>query len=61
MAAFLGGRIGFLEIAGLVEQTIDRVSAQSVPAVPDSVEAAIALDREGREIASELVRTHRTR
>jgi len=61
VAAFLGGRIGFLEIAGLVEQTIDRVSAQSVPAVPDSVEAAIALDREGREIASELVRMHRTR
>ncbi len=59
VTAFLEGRIGFLEIAGLVEQTIDRVSARSVPAVPDSVEAAIALDREGREIASELVRTHR--
>ncbi len=59
VAAFLEGRIGFLEIAGLVEQTIDHVSARSVPAVPESIEAAIALDREGREIASELVRSHR--
>ena len=28
VAAFLAGRIGFLEIAGLVEQTIERVSAR---------------------------------
>ena len=58
--AFLGGRIGFLEIAGMVEQTIERVSARSAPAAPDSVEQAIALDREGREIADELVRTRAT-
>ncbi len=59
VAAFLGGRIGFLEIAGLVEQTIERISAQIVPAVPDSIEAALALDHEGREIAGELVRARR--
>ncbi len=53
--AFLDGRIGFLEIAGLVEQTIERVSAESRPAVPESVEAAIALDRQGRRIASQLL------
>ena len=60
VAAFLGGSIGFLEIAGLVEQTINNISAQGAPAVPDSVEAAIALDRQGREIAGELVRARRT-
>ena len=57
VAAFLAGRIGFLEIAGLVEQTIDRMAAHAVPAAPDTVEAAIALDREGRAIAGELVRS----
>ncbi len=55
VAAFLDGRIGFLEIAGLVEQTIDRVAAGSAPAAPESVEAALALDRDGRRIAGELV------
>ncbi len=59
VAAFLAGRIGFLEIAGLVEQTIERVAAHAAPAAPDTVEAAIALDREGREIAGELVRARR--
>jgi 1-deoxy-D-xylulose-5-phosphate reductoisomerase len=59
VAAFLAGRIGILEIARLVEQTIERISAQPAPAAPDSVEAAIALDRRGREIAAELVRTRR--
>ncbi len=61
VAAFLAGRIGFLEIAGLVEQTIDRVAARGVPAAADTVEEAIALDREGREIASELVHARRGR
>ncbi len=60
VAAFLTGRIGFLEIAGLVGETIERISAQTTPAPPDSVEAAIALDREGRRIAGELVRARRT-
>jgi 1-deoxy-D-xylulose-5-phosphate reductoisomerase len=59
VAAFLAGQIGFLEIAELVEQTIERVSAQTVPPVPDSVEDAIALDCEGRRLAGELVRAGR--
>ena len=61
VAAFLDGHIGFLEIAELVEQTIDRVAAKAVPAAPDSVEAAIALDREGRAIAGELVSVRQAR
>ncbi len=59
VAAFLAGRIGFLEIAGLVAQTIERVSAETVPAAPDSVEEAIALDRRGREIADQLLARRR--
>ncbi len=59
VSAFLTGQIGFLEIAGLVGETIEKVSAQTAPLVPDSVDAAIALDREGRRIAGELVRARR--
>ena len=59
VAAFLAGQIGFLEIAELVEQTIERFSAQTVQPVLDSVEDALALDREGRRLAGELVRVGR--
>ena len=59
--AFLAGRIGFLEIAELVEQTIARAAADSMPAEPDLVEAAIALDAEGRRIARELADARRAR
>ena len=61
VGAFLTGRIGFLEIAGLVGETIEKVSAETTPAAPESVEDAIALDREGRNIAGELVRARRSR
>jgi hypothetical protein len=39
----------------LVEQTIERAAAGSLSRTPETVEAAIALDREGRRIATELV------
>ena len=61
VAAFLAGRLGFLEIAGLVEQTIDRISGEAALAAPETVEAAIALDRQGRQVAGELVRTRPAR
>lgn len=53
--AFLDRRIGFLEIARLVEQTIDRAAGTSLARTPENVEAAIALDREGRRIAGQLI------
>jgi 1-deoxy-D-xylulose-5-phosphate reductoisomerase len=48
--AFLRHRIGFLEIAELVEETVTRAAGLSTK-VPDSTEAALDLDREGRRIA----------
>jgi 1-deoxy-D-xylulose-5-phosphate reductoisomerase len=44
VAAFLEGRIGFLEIAMIVEETLTRYS----PASPTSVEEIWAIDREAR-------------
>jgi 1-deoxy-D-xylulose-5-phosphate reductoisomerase len=52
--AFLRHRIGFLEIAELVEETVERAAGLSTK-TPDSTEAALDLDREGRRIALELM------
>ena len=54
VAAFLAGRIGFLEIARIVEETLDRASALTRHA-PVTIDEATALDAEGRRIASELI------
>jgi 1-deoxy-D-xylulose-5-phosphate reductoisomerase len=44
VAAFLNGRIGFLEIAAIVEETLTRYS----PAPPTSIDEIWAIDREAR-------------
>ena len=48
VAAFLAGRIGFLQITEVVE----RVMEATAPADPDSIEAVVALDSEARRAAS---------
>jgi 1-deoxy-D-xylulose-5-phosphate reductoisomerase len=55
VAAFLDGAIGFLDIAGKVEETLAKVDKLSVGSAPTSVEEALVLDREGRRIAAELI------
>jgi 1-deoxy-D-xylulose-5-phosphate reductoisomerase len=50
--AFLAGRIGFLDIARIVEATCD-ASVSSAFAAPGSVEEALAIDGEARRLASE--------
>jgi 1-deoxy-D-xylulose-5-phosphate reductoisomerase len=51
VTAFLAGRIGFLEIAELVERTMDAVADCAV----DTLEAVYALDAEARAKAGELM------
>lgn len=48
VAAFLAGRIGFLQITEVVE----RVMAATASTDPDSIEAVVALDSEARRAAS---------
>ncbi|MEG8019845.1 1-deoxy-D-xylulose-5-phosphate reductoisomerase [Sphingomonas aerolata] len=50
--AFLNRRIGFLEIAAIVEDTLIRYD----PAAPDSVDAVLAIDADARCLASERVK-----
>jgi 1-deoxy-D-xylulose-5-phosphate reductoisomerase len=49
--AFLGGRLGFLGIAGVIEETLARLPAGPV----HSFEALAEADRQARVVASDLV------
>jgi 1-deoxy-D-xylulose-5-phosphate reductoisomerase len=51
---FLAGSLGFLDIAAVVEETLDRLGPRSVP----GLDAVIALDAEARAMA-ELLATRR--
>ncbi len=51
VAAFLAGRIGFLDIARVVEETCEAAASRSRPA-PASVEEALSVDAESRRIAA---------
>jgi 1-deoxy-D-xylulose-5-phosphate reductoisomerase len=51
VAAFLAGRIGFLEIAAIVDDTLQRYD----PAAPETVDAVLAIDAAARRQAGERV------
>ena len=51
VAAFLAGRIGFLEIAAIVADTLDRYD----PPAPATLEAVLTIDGEARRMADESV------
>jgi 1-deoxy-D-xylulose-5-phosphate reductoisomerase len=55
VTAFLGGRIGFLEIARIVEESLSHAAAGL--RAPATIEEAVALDAEGRRIATALIET----
>ncbi len=50
VAAFLGRRIGFLDIAIVVEAALDRLGARAA----DSLDAVMGLDAEARRVAEEF-------
>ncbi|UZK66943.1 1-deoxy-D-xylulose-5-phosphate reductoisomerase [Sphingomonas sp. M1-B02] len=52
VAAFLAGRVAFLEIAAIVADTLSRYD----PAAPDSLDAVLAVDAEARVRAVERVK-----
>ncbi|TVV70661.1 1-deoxy-D-xylulose-5-phosphate reductoisomerase [Sphingomonas solaris] len=51
VAAFLGGRIGFLDIAAIVAETLSRYD----PPAPESLDAVIAVDGEARIVAGTIM------
>lgn len=52
VAAFLDGRAGFLEIAAIVADTLDRFD----PPAPETLDAVLDVDREARRLAAERVK-----
>jgi 1-deoxy-D-xylulose-5-phosphate reductoisomerase len=54
VAEFLGGRLGFAGIPALVEATLD-AAARSAMGEPQSVEQAVAIDRDARRMAVRLL------
>ena len=57
VAAFLDGRIGFLDIAATVEETLTRMDRQALlhPADNDPLESARVTDATARRVAGEVV------
>jgi 1-deoxy-D-xylulose-5-phosphate reductoisomerase len=55
VSAFLEEAIGYLEIAGLVEQSLNMADGEGIRAAPANLDEALAFDRRGREIARELI------
>ena len=57
VAAFLAGRIGFLDIAATVEETLSRMDRQNQlrPSENDPVESARVTDATARRVAGEVV------
>jgi 1-deoxy-D-xylulose-5-phosphate reductoisomerase len=57
VAAFLGRRIGFLDIAATVEETLTRMDRQNLlnPPDNDAVAAARITDATARRVADEVV------
>jgi 1-deoxy-D-xylulose-5-phosphate reductoisomerase len=53
--AFLAGRIGFLQIVQIVEETLARAAANLLHGPIGSIDEALALDREGRRVAIEVL------
>ena len=55
LAAFLAGRIGFLEIAAIVADTLGRYD----PPAPVTLDAVLAIDAEARRLAEQRVADRR--
>jgi 1-deoxy-D-xylulose-5-phosphate reductoisomerase len=54
VAEFLAGRLGFASIPSLVDATLNAAVRRGIVREPGSVEEALAVDREAREIADML-------
>jgi 1-deoxy-D-xylulose-5-phosphate reductoisomerase len=55
VAAYLAGTIGFLQIARVVEESLERAAVQGFTEPPATIKDALALDKEGRRIAAGLL------
>ena len=52
--AFLERRLGFLKIASVIAETMERLASAPAPDGADACEAALSLDATARRTASEI-------
>ncbi|HEV2630436.1 MAG TPA: 1-deoxy-D-xylulose-5-phosphate reductoisomerase [Pseudolabrys sp.] len=55
VAEFIAGRIPFMAIPALVEATLDAAAGRGLLAEPDSIEAALGVDHDSRQLARSLL------
>jgi 1-deoxy-D-xylulose-5-phosphate reductoisomerase len=55
VAEFIAGRIPFMAIPALVEATLDAAAGRGLLAEPDSIEAALGVDHDSRQLARTLL------
>ncbi len=55
VAAFLAGRIGFLDIAATLATCLDRAEAESLTTSPRTLDDVIAIDLQARELARNVI------
>ena len=55
VAEFIAGRIRFPAIPALVEATLEAAARRGLTEEPDSIEAALAVDHDSRQLASGLL------
>jgi 1-deoxy-D-xylulose-5-phosphate reductoisomerase len=55
VAEFIAGRIGFADIAALVEATLERAAGRGLLAEPTEIDAALAIDHTARSLAQDLL------
>jgi 1-deoxy-D-xylulose-5-phosphate reductoisomerase len=55
VAEFIAGRIPFMAIPALVEATLDAAARRGLMAEPDSIEAALGVDHDSRQLARTLL------
>jgi 1-deoxy-D-xylulose-5-phosphate reductoisomerase len=55
VSAFLGGRIGFLDIAELAARVLGYATKKGIVGEPSSIEEALEIDAEGRRIAEAMI------
>jgi 1-deoxy-D-xylulose-5-phosphate reductoisomerase len=54
--AFVAGKIGYLDIVSLSNEVLNAGAGINLPKTPASLEAALAVDAEGRRLARERLR-----
>ena len=59
VAAFLAETISFPEIARLVEETLSEARSAGLDSTPTTIKEVLALDKEGRRIATQTVQRMR--